>query len=123
VVVGLVGRAVPGLGDPAAVQVQPRDRQFGAVIADLCAAGGLAPAARARQPTGGGRGSLRLTWEHEDDFDPLLGEITSARNAMLAAEARMRLLIAHGREFTRPSRTGWLVRWPRTFTGSGDIPR
>jgi hypothetical protein len=45
---------------------------------------------------------LRLTWEHEDDFDPLLGEIAAARNAMLAAEARMRLLIAYGREFTRP---------------------
>ena len=45
---------------------------------------------------------LRLTWEHEDDFDPLLGEIAAARNAMLAAEVRMRLLIAYGREFTRP---------------------
>jgi AraC-like DNA-binding protein len=45
---------------------------------------------------------LRLSWEHEDDFDPLLDEIGAARNAMLAAEARMRLLIAYGREFTRP---------------------
>ena len=45
---------------------------------------------------------LRLTWEHEDDFDPLLGEIAAARDEMLAAEARMRLLIAYGREFTRP---------------------
>jgi len=45
---------------------------------------------------------LRLTWEHEDDFDPLLGEIAAARDAMLRAEARMRLLIAYGREFTRP---------------------
>src|ERR1700738_4643910 len=45
---------------------------------------------------------LRLTWEHEDDFAPLLGEIAAARDAMLAAEARMRLLIAYGREFTRP---------------------
>ena len=45
---------------------------------------------------------LRLTWEHEDDYDPLLGEIAAARNAMLAAEARVRLLIAYGREFTRP---------------------
>jgi hypothetical protein len=45
---------------------------------------------------------LRLTWEHEDDYDPLLGEIAGARNAMLQAEARMRLLIAYGREFTRP---------------------
>ena len=34
---------------------------------------------------------LRLTWEHEDEFDPLLGEIAAARNAMLAAEARMRV--------------------------------
>jgi hypothetical protein len=45
---------------------------------------------------------LRLTWEHEDDFDPLLSEIAAARYAMLRAEARMRLLIAYGREFTRP---------------------
>ena len=45
---------------------------------------------------------LRLTWEHEDDYDPLLAQIAAARNAMLAAEARMRLLIAYGREFTRP---------------------
>jgi hypothetical protein len=45
---------------------------------------------------------LRLIWEHEDDYDPLLGQIAAARNAMLAAEARMRLLIAYGREFTRP---------------------
>lgn len=46
--------------------------------------------------------SLRLTWENQDDYDPLLGEIAAARDAMLAAEARMRLLIAYGREFTRP---------------------
>jgi hypothetical protein len=45
---------------------------------------------------------MRLTWEHQDDYDPLLAEIAAARNAMLAAEARMRLLIAYGREFTRP---------------------
>jgi len=45
---------------------------------------------------------LRLSLEHEDDFDPLLAEIGAARNAMLAAEARMRLLVAYGREFTRP---------------------
>ena len=45
---------------------------------------------------------LRLTWEHEDGYDPLLGEIEMARHAMLQAEARMRLLIAYGREFTRP---------------------
>lgn len=45
---------------------------------------------------------LRLTCEHDDDYDPLLGEIAAARYAMLQAEARMRLLIAYGREFTRP---------------------
>jgi hypothetical protein len=45
---------------------------------------------------------LRLTWEHEDGYDPLLDEIAGARDAMLRAEARMRLLIAYGREFTRP---------------------
>ena len=57
---------------------------------------------------GGSRGteSLRARTaadlKHEDDYDPLLGEIAAARDAMLAAEARMRLLIAYGREFTRP---------------------
>jgi hypothetical protein len=45
---------------------------------------------------------LRLSWEQEEDFDPLLGEIVLARRAMLQAEARLRLLIAYGREFTRP---------------------
>ena len=45
---------------------------------------------------------LRLTYEHEDDFAPLLSEIAAARYAMLQAEARMRLLFAYGREFTRP---------------------
>ena len=45
---------------------------------------------------------LRLAWEHEDGFDPLLAEIAGAREAMLRAEARMRLLVAYGREFTRP---------------------
>ncbi len=45
---------------------------------------------------------LRLNWEHDDGYDPLLGEIAGARYAMLQAEARMRLLIAYGREFTRP---------------------
>jgi hypothetical protein len=39
---------------------------------------------------------LRLWWENEDDYDPLLGEIAAARDAMLAAEARMRVLIAYG---------------------------
>jgi AraC-like DNA-binding protein len=45
---------------------------------------------------------LRLTWEHEEDYDLLLGEIAGARYAMLQAQGRMRLLIAYGREFTRP---------------------
>ena len=45
---------------------------------------------------------LRLTWDHDHDYDPLLCEIAEARDAMLEAEARMRLLIAYGREFTRP---------------------
>jgi len=45
----------------------------------------------------------RLALEYADDYgDPLLGEIRAARNAMLKAEAQMRLLIAYGREFTRP---------------------
>jgi hypothetical protein len=43
-----------------------------------------------------------LTWDHDHDYDPLLGEIAEARDAMPAAEARMRLLIAYDREFTRP---------------------
>jgi hypothetical protein len=45
---------------------------------------------------------LRLSWDDDHDFDPLLGEIAAAREAMLQAEARTRLLIAYGREFTRP---------------------
>jgi len=47
--------------------------------------------------------NLRTALEYEDDYtDPLLDEIRAARNAMLEAEVRMRLLIAYGREFTRP---------------------
>src|SRR5260370_37184208 len=45
---------------------------------------------------------LRLCWENEDDYDPLLAGIAAARDATLAAEARMRGLIAYGREVTRP---------------------
>ncbi len=45
---------------------------------------------------------LRLRLEHEDGYEPLLDAIGGARDAMLRAEARMRLLIAYGREFTRP---------------------
>ena len=45
---------------------------------------------------------LRFMWDEGDIHDPLLSEIAAARNAMLTAEARMRLLIAYGREFTRP---------------------
>lgn len=45
---------------------------------------------------------LRLLAEHEEDYDPLLAAIAGARFTMLQAEARMRLLIAYGREFTRP---------------------
>lgn len=45
---------------------------------------------------------LRLAWEHEDGYDPLLDEIAGARSAMLQAETRMQLLVAYGREFTRP---------------------
>ncbi len=46
--------------------------------------------------------SLRLTWEHDDGYDPLLSEIAAARDAVLAAEVRRRLLIAYSREFIRP---------------------
>lgn len=48
----LADRAVAGLGDAVTVQVQPQDRCLGAVIAGLGAAGGLMPAAGARQPAG-----------------------------------------------------------------------
>src|SRR3712207_6074570 len=44
---------------------------------------------------------LRLAWE-EGEVDPLLGEVAAARRQMLAAERRMRLLIAYGREFVGP---------------------
>jgi len=46
--------------------------------------------------------SLRESWDHVDDYDPLLDEISAARAAMVAAEKRMRLLIAYGREFVQP---------------------
>jgi hypothetical protein len=46
--------------------------------------------------------NLRLAWEHQDDYDPLLGEIAAARSAMQAAQHRIRLLIAYGREFVDP---------------------
>ncbi|WP_297549429.1 hypothetical protein [Amycolatopsis sp.] len=39
----------------------------------------------------------------EDYFDPLLAEITQARREIREAAARMRLLVAYGREFVRPS--------------------
>jgi hypothetical protein len=45
---------------------------------------------------------LRFLLDEGEIHDPLLSEIAAARNAMLTAEARMRLLIAYGREFTRP---------------------
>jgi len=46
--------------------------------------------------------NLRLSWEHVDGYDPLLNEIEAARSAMLAAEARIRLLVAYGREYVHP---------------------
>lgn len=46
---------------------------------------------------------VRLTEEQADYFfDPLLAEITAARREMREAEARLRLLIAYGREFVTP---------------------
>jgi hypothetical protein len=30
--------------------------------------------------------ALRLTWEYDDSYDPLPGEIAAARHTMLAAE-------------------------------------
>ncbi|WP_337825221.1 hypothetical protein [Amycolatopsis sp. A1MSW2902] len=47
--------------------------------------------------------NLRLTEENADwEFDPLLAEINTARREMRAAEARMRMLVAYGREFIKP---------------------
>lgn len=46
--------------------------------------------------------SMRESWEELDGYDPLLAEISAARAAMVAAEKRMRLLIAYGREFVQP---------------------
>lgn len=40
--------------------------------------------------------------ERDEDFDPLLEEVAECRAAMLAAEHKMRLLLAYGREFVRP---------------------
>ncbi len=44
---------------------------------------------------------MRLAWD-ESGVDPLLGEIAEARRVMLAAEKRLRLLVAYGREFVEP---------------------
>ena len=75
---------------------------------------------------------LRLTWDQQDEFDPLLGEIAAARYAMLQAEARMRLLIAYGREFTRPRpyrledlarASGMSISGVRTAYGEDRLPR
>ncbi|WP_410595471.1 hypothetical protein [Amycolatopsis sp. lyj-23] len=47
--------------------------------------------------------NLRLNEEHaEGDYDPLLAEISAARREMRAAEERMRMLLAYGREFIKP---------------------
>ncbi|HTR95428.1 MAG TPA: phosphoribosylaminoimidazolesuccinocarboxamide synthase [Trebonia sp.] len=46
--------------------------------------------------------NLRLSWERIDGHDPLLNAIETARSAMLKAEARMRLLVAYGREYVHP---------------------
>lgn len=46
--------------------------------------------------------NLRHAWEADNDLDPLLSEIASARSAKLTAERRMRELIAYGREFVKP---------------------
>ncbi|MFE5565926.1 hypothetical protein ACFQ68_13150 [Amycolatopsis japonica] len=48
--------------------------------------------------------NLRMAEEHSEDpqFDVLLSEIYAARREMRAAEARMRTLVAYGREFIKP---------------------
>ncbi|MFC9250666.1 hypothetical protein [Amycolatopsis thailandensis] len=48
--------------------------------------------------------NLRMAEEHSEDpqFDVLLSEIYAARREMRAAEARMRTLVAYGREFVKP---------------------
>src|SRR4051795_1943857 len=40
--------------------------------------------------------------EQGEEFDPLLAEVAECRAEMLAAERRMRQLLAYGREFVRP---------------------
>lgn len=48
--------------------------------------------------------ALRNAEEHSDDprFDVLLSQISAAHTEMRAAEERMRLLVAYGREFIKP---------------------
>lgn len=47
--------------------------------------------------------NLRMHEENADwDYDPLISEINAARRAMREAEARMRMLVAYGREFIKP---------------------
>lgn len=45
--------------------------------------------------------NLRQAWEITEQ-DPFLAELAYARKMMLAAEKRLRLLIAYGREFVSP---------------------
>jgi hypothetical protein len=53
--------------------------------------------------TGRGTGPFPYRVEASERWQPnWMSDITAARDAMLAAEARMRVLIAYGREFTRP---------------------
>jgi hypothetical protein len=40
--------------------------------------------------------------ERDEEFDPLLAEVARCRAEMLAAERRMRLLVAYAREYVRP---------------------
>ncbi|APU15083.1 MULTISPECIES: hypothetical protein [Actinoalloteichus] len=47
------------------------------------------------------RGNMEAAWDGAD-VDPLLGEISDARAEIRAAEHRLRLLIAYGREFVEP---------------------
>lgn len=47
------------------------------------------------------RDLIEASWDG-GDIDPLLGQIVSARTEIRAAENRLRLLLAYGREFVEP---------------------
>lgn len=76
------------------------------ICADLAALAAAVPAPVDMEAGGTAAGErhedcLRARWDVEG-VGPLLGELVAARDALLAAERRLRVLLAYGREFVGP---------------------